>query len=257
MANSRFEYVKKFEVDDSLLPACWIVVRLDGKGFKKFSEQHHFEKPNDVRSLNLMNHAAKEVFKLFSDIKLAFGESDEYSFVLHKGTTLYGRRSAKLISVIVSAFTACFVQCWSHYFPDLPLKSLPIFDGRTVCYPNDAVLRDYLSWRQADTHINNQYNTCFWTLIQQDGKTPAEAQQLLKGTTTGDKNEILWQHGINYQSLPEQFKKGTVITRHKQAQIVKRKPDGTPVERMVMTAVLSHIDIIADAFWEANIDILQ
>lgn len=50
---------------------------------------------------------------------------------------------------------------------------------------------------------------------------------------------------------------GTVITRHKQAQIVKRKPDGTPVERMVMTAVLSHIDIIADAFWEANVDILQ
>ncbi len=29
----------------------------------------------------------------------------------------------------------------------------------------------------------------------------------LQGTTTGDKNEILWQHGINYQSLPEQFKK--------------------------------------------------
>ena len=25
-----------------------------------------------------------------------------------------------------------------------------------------------------------QYNTCFWTLIQQDGRTPAEAQQLLK-----------------------------------------------------------------------------
>ncbi|KAL0055109.1 hypothetical protein WJX82_007102 [Trebouxia sp. C0006] len=257
MANSRFEYVKKFEVDDSLLPACWIVVRLDGKGFTKFSEQHHFEKPNDVRSLNLMNHAAKEVFKLFSDVKLAFGESDEYSFVLHKGTTLYGRRSAKLISVIVSAFTASFVQCWSRFFPDLPLKSLPIFDGRTVCYPNDAVLRDYLSWRQADTHINNQYNTCFWTLIQQDGKTPSEAQQLLKGTTTGDKNEILWQHGINYQGLPEQFKKGTVITRHKQAQVVKKKPDGTPVERMVMTPVLSHIDIIADAFWEANSDILQ
>ena len=32
----------------------------------------------------------QEVVKLFSDIRLAFGESDEYSFVLHKGTTLYG-----------------------------------------------------------------------------------------------------------------------------------------------------------------------
>ncbi len=50
---------------------------------------------------------------------------------------------------------------------------------------------------------------------------------------------------------------GTVITRHKQAQVVKQKSDGTPVERMVMTPVLSHIDIIADAFWVANIDILQ
>lgn len=29
----------------------------------------------------------------------------------------------------------------------------------------------------------------------------------LQGTTTGDKNEILWQHNVNYQNLPEQFKK--------------------------------------------------
>ena len=67
-----------------------------------------------------------------------------------------GRRSAKLISVVVSAFTASFVQSWSAFFPHQPLKSLPIFDARTVCYPTDAILRDYLSWRQADTHINNQ-----------------------------------------------------------------------------------------------------
>ena len=32
----------------------------------------------------------QEVMKLFSDIRMAFGESDEYSFVLHKNTTLYG-----------------------------------------------------------------------------------------------------------------------------------------------------------------------
>ena len=35
----------------------------------------------------------QEVMNLFSDIRLAFGESDEYSFVLHKGTTLYGMLS--------------------------------------------------------------------------------------------------------------------------------------------------------------------
>jgi tRNA(His) guanylyltransferase len=35
MANSRFEYVKSFELGDSLLPGCWIVIRLDGRGFTK------------------------------------------------------------------------------------------------------------------------------------------------------------------------------------------------------------------------------
>jgi len=35
MANTRFEYVKQYEQDDGLLPGCWIVVRLDGKGFSR------------------------------------------------------------------------------------------------------------------------------------------------------------------------------------------------------------------------------
>jgi tRNA(His) 5'-end guanylyltransferase len=40
---------------------------------------------------------------------------------------------------------------------------------------------------------------CGWLALTGNGA--------LQGTTTGGKNEILWQHGINYQSLPEQFKK--------------------------------------------------
>ena len=37
-----------------------------------------------------MHAQVQEVLTLFSDIKLAYGESDEYSFVLRKETTLYG-----------------------------------------------------------------------------------------------------------------------------------------------------------------------
>lgn len=47
MAKSRYEYVKSFESDDKILQNCWIVVRVDGKGFHKFSKCHDFEKPND------------------------------------------------------------------------------------------------------------------------------------------------------------------------------------------------------------------
>lgn len=88
MACSQYEYVKQYETDDTLLPGCWIVVRLDGKGFTKwvrgcrlglrlgrrccrllsqllsrpgcrFCDLHNFEKPNDLRALCLMDDAAK------------------------------------------------------------------------------------------------------------------------------------------------------------------------------------------------------
>lgn len=93
MVNSKYEYVRKFETSDKLLPNTWIVIRLDGCGFHKFSSIHEFEKPNDVRALNLMNEAASVTMKAFPDIILAYGNSDEYSFVFQKTCHLYERRS--------------------------------------------------------------------------------------------------------------------------------------------------------------------
>lgn len=49
MACSKYEYVKNLELDDRILPNVWIVVRVDGKGFHKFSKAHNFTKPNDER----------------------------------------------------------------------------------------------------------------------------------------------------------------------------------------------------------------
>lgn len=54
MANSRFQYVKKFELSDALLPDTYLVARLDGHRFTKFSAEHGFTKPNDERGLLLM-----------------------------------------------------------------------------------------------------------------------------------------------------------------------------------------------------------
>ena len=44
----------------------------------RFSEDHEFAKPNDVRALQLMDEAAIFVMEAFTDITLAFGESDEF-----------------------------------------------------------------------------------------------------------------------------------------------------------------------------------
>jgi tRNA(His) guanylyltransferase len=68
-----------------------------------------------------------------------------------------GRRSAKIVSVVTSYFAANYVRWWGDAMgPARPLRATPAFDGRAVCYPSARALRDYLAWRQADCHINNQ-----------------------------------------------------------------------------------------------------
>lgn len=177
MANSKFEYVRDYEIEDRLLPNCWIIVRIDGRNFHKFSEKHQFTKPNDIRAINLMNRSALTVMQEFKDISIAYGQSDEYSFVIRKDATLFNRRGTKLMTYIVSLFTSSYVFFWSHYFKEVKLKYPPAFDSRIVLYPTDDNMKDYLSWRHVDCHINNLYNTTFWNLVLKGGLTNNEVMR--------------------------------------------------------------------------------
>ncbi|WRT70769.1 uncharacterized protein IL334_007768 [Kwoniella shivajii] len=213
MAKSRFEYVRSYELPDPLMPGTFIVVRIDGRGFHKFSDAHSFSKPNDRRALDLMDMAAKTVMDEYKDVIMAFGESDEYSFLLKKNTKLYNRRRSKIASSIVSLFTSAYVFNWSRYLPNEPLRYSPSFDSRVVLYPSAKEVRDYFAWRQADTHINNLYNTVFWALVQ-SGQSTAEANKALQGTDSKDKNELLFsKFDINYNNLPAMYRKGSTCVR--------------------------------------------
>ena len=258
MAQSRFEYVRNFECADNLLPNSWIVVRIDGKKFHSFTDKHGYSKPNEKAGLDLMAAAAKTVLQDFKgDIVLAYGQSDEFSFVFKRDTDLYSRRSAKLTSNVVSLFSSAFVFQWREYFPDRELLSAPSFDARAVLYPTNKNLRDYLSWRQADCHINNLYNTVFWALIQKGGLSNRDAENRLRGTLSGDKNEILFsEFDINYNNEPAQYRKGTVIHRKKVEIPLEKEIRGSSSKWRTQT-VTEHCDIIGDDFWAQNKHILE
>ncbi|XP_025094039.1 probable tRNA(His) guanylyltransferase [Pomacea canaliculata] len=264
MAKSKFEYVRQFECEDKLLPNCWIVVRVDGKSFHRFSDVHHFMKPNDERGLGLMTRAAQNVMEDLKDIVMAYGQSDEYSFVFHKNTALYNRRGSKIMTNVVSLFSSSYTMLWPRYFINQELQYPPSFDARVVLYPSDQNLRDYLNWRQADCHINNLYNTCFWKLVQERGLSPVQAQERLKGTLSSDKNELLFSDfQINYNTLPELYRKGTVLIRSKDqdsspmTQTNQRTLVGNPLHsRARPSTLVLHVDIIGNKFWEENPEIL-
>ncbi|RKF77128.1 tRNA guanylyltransferase [Golovinomyces cichoracearum] len=239
-----------------------------------------------------MNSAAKAVMNEISDIILGYGVSDEYSFVFHKSCALFDRRSRytlqsifpcllfnpnKLVSTVVSTFTAYYVHFWSNFFIDTPLlPPLPSFDGRIIQYPSIENLRDYMSWRQVDcehsesSHINNLYNTTFWSLIQLGGLDAATAEKELSGTLSADKNEILFSRfKINYNNEPEIYKKGSVIYHNYELidatmtcrvtdensvqigglQISKAEEEKNRKRKVKAGIILQHLDIIKDEFW--------
>lgn len=267
MANTDFQYVRRFETWDPIPPSNWIVIRIDGRSFSHLTKKYAFTKPNDIRALDLMNAAATAVVRSFHDVVLAYGQSDEYSFIFQESTTLFERRGSKLATSVVSLFTAEYCLAWKDFMEGMELeRPFPTFDGRAVAYPKKAILRDYLKWRQADCHINNLYNTVFWALVLKGGMTGTQAEEELKGTVSADKNEILWSRfGINYNYEAEIFKKGTVVYRAydddhegmngnvggKAANPESRKQIEKERKRKQKARIeVEHVDIIGDAFWE-------
>lgn len=258
MAGSRYEYVKLFESHERLLPGCWSVIRLDGRGFTKFCKVHDFEKPNDINALNLSNAAAAKVLMEFDEhIAFAYGQSDEYSFVLRRESTLFNRRHSKILSTVVSLYSSTYVALWSK-FMRVELKSVPSFDGRVVCYPTTKHLRDYLSWRQADVHVNNLFNTTFWALVLKEGLPTKDAELCLKGTLAKDKHEILFSRfGINYNDEDAMVKKGSLLAKlvHlSETQTYQQLPHEDVCNETAIVAI--HDDIISDQFWERNAQLL-
>ncbi|RXG70087.1 tRNA(His) guanylyltransferase 1 [Armadillidium vulgare] len=241
--NFKYDYLSSFKRRNHILPHTFLVVRIDGKGFSKFSATHKFEKPNDRRSLNLMNHAAITVMKKFPIVKLSYGQSDEYSFVIKRFG--HGEKEGNsLISRIVSVLTGSFTNYWKDFFSETQLECNPVFDARLVLYPTLESVRDYLSWRQADCHINNMYNTCFWKLVNEKGFSRTSAQEYLKGTFSEDKQRILKEElGFIYSDDEPMFRKGSVIYK-----------DNLSGDN---TLVVKHCDIIGPQFWIDNCNLLE
>uniref|UniRef100_A0A803LPP5 tRNA(His) guanylyltransferase n=1 Tax=Chenopodium quinoa TaxID=63459 RepID=A0A803LPP5_CHEQI len=244
----RPEYVESFLFEDKLMLSTWIVVRIDGCHFHRFSDIHKFKKPNDEEALKLMNSCAAAVLEEFQDVTFAYGVSDEFSFVLKKDSKFYERQPSGIVSSMVSFFSTMYISKWNEFFPETELKYPPSFDGRAVCYPSSEILRDYLSWRQVDCHINNQYNTCFWMLVN-SRKTKPEAQNYLKGTQTQEKNDLLAQNGIDYNTLPDIFRRGSCIFWDKENKTLMEVNYSEDSRKKI---VIEHCNIIDDDFWDSH-----
>ncbi len=87
------------------------------------------------------------------------------------------------------------------------MGGIAAFDCRVCQIPTIELLVDYFRWRNEDAHRNAINSHCYW-MFRNEGDTPQKAQKRLNGVSVADKNELLFQKGINFNELPNWQKRG-------------------------------------------------
>jgi tRNA(His) guanylyltransferase len=177
----------------------WAIVRVDGRGFSKLTTAR-YEKPYDAAFAGSMSAAATAIVRDF-DAALAYSYSDEISIVLSPAHASFGRRVEKLVSIAAGLASATFTHD----------AGLPVhFDARVWIGAGERAVVDYLSWRQSDAASSSLTNWCYWTL-RHAGASAKEATARLSGATVADKNDLLFQHSVNYNDVPAWQRRGVLL----------------------------------------------
>lgn len=213
----------------AVLPGAWTVIRLDGRGFSRFTEQH-FDKPFDPRFSDLMVTTAEAVLTELGG-RYAYTESDEISVLFDPALALFGRSVEKLVSISAGIATAAFTHA----------AAIPAhFDSRLWVGTSISDVVDYFSWRQADATRAALNGWCYWTL-RKAGQSVQQATAALEGTSTADKNELLFRHGINFNDTPAWQRRGIAL-RWQNYQ----RPGYDPIRRTEVTATRRRITVDRD-----------
>ncbi|HCF30485.1 MAG TPA: tRNA 5'-guanylyltransferase [Cyanobacteria bacterium UBA11049] len=179
-----------------LLPGAWVVIRIDGRGFSRFTESR-FEKPFDLKFHELMVHTAKALLAELQGIYV-YTESDEISVLCHPDWDFFDRSLEKIVSISASIASSTFTHA---------CQAVVNFDSRVWLGVGKSQVIDYFRWRQADATRCALNGWCYWTL-RKASYSVRQATAMLQGQSTAFKNELLFQHGINFNDLPTWQRRG-------------------------------------------------
>lgn len=197
-SNSFEKQMRELEYFHSLrlFPGAWVVIRVDGRSFSKFTESR-FDKPFDLKFHNLMVQTTQALLTELQGI-YAYTESDEISVLFPPHWDLFDRSLEKVVSISASIASTTFTHA---------SQTSVYFDSRVWLGITKSQVVDYFRWRQADATRCALNGWCYWTL-RSSGKSVREATSTLERKSIAFKNELLFQHGINFNNLPAWQRRG-------------------------------------------------
>lgn len=176
---------------------AYVVVRIDGRAFHKFTEK--LPRPYCRPLADALDRAALHLCREMIGCRLAYGQSDEYSFLLcdcagPDEPLWFDGNLQKIVSVSASLFTAAFQRAFGG-------EKLAAFDSRVMVIAQRAEVEQYFLWRQLDASANslNMLASAFYTHGE------------LLGKSTSQKHEMLHAKGVNWAAEAADFKRGRVV----------------------------------------------
>ena len=176
-----------------------VVLRIDGRGFHTFTAK--LERPYCRPLADALDQAALLLCQEMIGCRFAYGQSDEYSFVLSDmepatAPLWFDGNIQKMVSVSASLFTGFFNKAFESDRPGA-------FDSRLLVIAQRIEVEKYLLWRQLDASANSL------NMLASAHYSHAE----LLGKSTSEKHELLHAKGVNWAKMSADFKRGRAIVQ--------------------------------------------
>jgi tRNA(His) guanylyltransferase len=203
----RMKEYEMMEAGRKFLPLLPVVARLDGKNFSNWTQG--LERPYDER----MSKVMVEVTKVLVDKThscCGYTQSDEISLVYYsddyKSQIYFDGRIMKMTSVLASIASVHFnIEAHLHLGAHTMSKPPAYFDCRVWQLPNIIELINNLLWRELDCTKNS---------VSMAARHYYSHNQLLD-LGRADMMDLLMEKGVNWDSYPSFFKRGTYVQRKK------------------------------------------
>lgn len=190
--------------ESRLLNGLPIIARIDGRAFHTYTAG--LKRPYDETLSNIMINTTCDLVQR-TDALLGYTQSDEISLLFYpkdsKSQVFFDGRRDKLVSNLASMATY-FFNSYVDRTVFFPKRGTPaFFDCRVFNTPTKMETYNYFLWRERDATKNS---------ISMAAQSVFSHKELM-GKNSSDKQEMLFQKGINWNNYPNFFKRGTYIQR--------------------------------------------
>jgi tRNA(His) 5'-end guanylyltransferase len=202
------DWCKWFEKNFSpevMIPELPVIIRLDGNNFHNWTKG--LKRPFDERLTQLMTETTMELVK-YTNARVGYTQSDEITLILYSDNTNTKIFNEGKKQKLLSKVTAHCVNVFNEKRKTLLPKhdKIAIFDCRIYQVPTLEWATKQLLWREKDA-TKNSIAMVAQSLFSHKSLQNLNSDQL--------QLKMLTEKNVNWNDLPDKFKRGTYILHKK------------------------------------------